>query len=125
MGVATITRRLVHALALSALLGTVLACAPARAADLISARLKPGDHRAAIPAHFLGISMEFRQMTPEWDGTGPDGINPAFLGILRNLAVDRQGAPVMRIGAGTADATWWNPFSRPKPKGVAFDLMPG
>ena len=72
----------------------------------------------AVPAPFLGLSME-------WTSVAPFG-GPARAGDRRAAAARRgrrgRAAP-LRIGGASAEESWWNPtHRRPRPPDVRHDI---
>jgi hypothetical protein len=56
-------------------------------------------------------------------GALPLGYNPVLVRLLKNLEV-LQGPPLIRIGGGSVNATWYNPDGFPRPAGISYDLTP-
>ncbi len=73
----------------------------------------------AIPAGFVGLSMEFRALEA-YAGQDPRAINPVFEQLIRNLAPGQQ--PVLRIGGDSTDWTWWPVPRTVRPPGVKYVL---
>ena len=74
----------------------------------------------AVPAPFLGLSMEWTSVAPYG---GP--ARPAIVALLRRLEA-AAGAPLpLRIGGASGEESWWNPSDRgPRPPGVRHDIDP-
>jgi hypothetical protein len=74
----------------------------------------------AVPATFLGLSMEATSVAP-FGGPGRAGI----VRLLRRLEVAR-GAPMpVRVGGASADETWWDPSGRrPHPPTIRHAIGP-
>jgi hypothetical protein len=73
----------------------------------------------AIPAGFVGLSMEFRALEA-YGGQDPRALNPVFEQLIRNLAPGQQ--PVLRIGGDSTDWTWWPVPHMVRPRGVKYVL---
>jgi hypothetical protein len=75
----------------------------------------------AVPAGFVGISMEYKGLEAY---TGSDAATPdlGFLQLLRNLSPG--GGAVLRIGGDSSDWTWWPSPGVTKPEGVKLSLTP-
>jgi hypothetical protein len=92
---------------------------------IVRGAIDPHGPKTPLPQHFLGVSLEYRDVLPSI-GTpastgGPDQV---FARLLRNLGDAGNGAPVIRLGGATQDAAWWNPDARPRPPGITFDIKP-
>ena len=92
-----------------------------RGPPLVRATVNPAAHATKVARHFLGISAEYRGLLRAL-GHPQAGVNPVLAQLLANLATEGQGAPVLRIGGGTADSAWWNPAGLPQPNGIEIDL---
>ena len=79
-----------------------------------------GSPARAVPAPFLGLSME-------WTSVGSYGgpARPGIVALLRRLEA-ASGAPLpLRIGGASGEESWWNPSRRgPPPPGVRHDIDP-
>jgi Glycosyl hydrolase family 79 C-terminal beta domain len=75
----------------------------------------------AIPAGFLGLSLEY-QAVEAYAGADPLDVNPVLERLIRNLTPGQ--APVLRIGGDSADWTWWPLPGVSRPPGVSFTLTP-
>lgn len=71
---------------------------------------------------FVGLSLEYSALHV-YTGRDPLQVNPVFEALVRNLAPGQ--APVLRIGGGSADATWWPIHGLLPPGGVDYRLTPG
>lgn len=72
-----------------------------------------------IPAGFLGLSMEFKDLYA-YAGKDPHAINPVFVQLMKNLA---NGQDVqLRIGGDSTDWTWYPYGSAKRPNGVRYSL---
>ena len=76
----------------------------------------------AIPAGFLGLSLEYFAI-PAYAGANPSAVDPVFVQLIRNLAGGNP--PELRIGGDTTDRTWWPVPDTPTPAGVTSTLTPG
>jgi hypothetical protein len=101
---------------------------PARATVLtIPARatvLTIGGPAAAPPIApgFLGFSFEYFAI-PSYAGDDPQAIDPLFVRLIRNLTGGEP--PVLRIGGGTTDSTWWPAPGVRRPAGATYELTRG
>lgn len=75
-----------------------------------------------IPRSFLGFSVEY-QGVPSYTGA-PGFPNDAFGRLVGYLAASGNGPPVLRVGGGSTDDSWWNPAHRPRPRGIVYDITP-
>jgi hypothetical protein len=75
----------------------------------------------AIPAGFLGLTMEFRGLE-ESVGQNPKALDPAFLALLRDISPNQTR--VLRIGGDSTDWTWWPVPRMVRPPGVKYNLSP-
>jgi hypothetical protein len=75
----------------------------------------------AIPAGFLGLSLEFASIEP-YAGVDPAALDPVFEQLIRNLTPGQK--PVLRIGGDSADSSWWPVPGITRPPGVAYTLTP-
>jgi hypothetical protein len=73
----------------------------------------------AIPSGFLGLSLEYKAIEG-YAGTNPQAINPVLVQLIRNLSPNQ--APVLRIGGGSTDHTWWPVAGFRQPPGVNYVL---
>lgn len=76
----------------------------------------------AIPRGFVGFSLEYPAV-PAYAGAAPNPADPVFTQLVRN--VTPGGAPVIRIGGDSTDATWWPVAGRSRPRGISYSLTPG
>ena len=79
----------------------------------------PSATGAAIPAGFVGLSLEYPAV-PAYAGSDPSSLDPVFVQLVRNLAPGQ--APVLRIGGDSADRTWWPTAAVTRPAGVTFAI---
>jgi hypothetical protein len=105
------------ALVLAAVAAALAGGGPAPPARVTVDTAAPG---RAVPATFLGISMEATSVAP-YGGPGRAGI----VRLLRRLEAVR-GAPLpLRIGGASADETWWDPTGRrPRPPTIRHAIGP-
>jgi Glycosyl hydrolase family 79 C-terminal beta domain len=102
------------------LLASIATPSPAATANVLTVG-GPATSRA-IPAGFLGLSLEYFAI-PAYAGTNPSTINPVFVQLVRNLAGGNP--PELRIGGDTTDRTWWPIAGMRTPAGVNNALTPG
>lgn len=76
-------------------------------------------HGRAIPAGFVGLSLEFSAIKA-YAGADPALTNPVFEQLIRNLTPGQQ--PVLRVGGDSADWTWWPVPGFARPPGVTYTL---
>jgi hypothetical protein len=74
-----------------------------------------------IPRGFLGLSMEYTSLE-RFTGTDPAALDPVFLQLVRNLMPAQT--PVLRVGGGSTDHTWYPVPRMRKPGGVSYALTP-
>ncbi len=74
-----------------------------------------------IPSGFVGLSIELNAIE-RYAGTDPNGINPVFLQLVRNLAPGQ--APVLRLGGDSTDWAWWPAPGLRRPAGASVTLTP-
>ena len=74
----------------------------------------PGASGPAVPAGFLGLSIEYPALEA-YAGSDPSSLDPVFEQLVRNLAPGQ--APVLRIGGNSADRTWWPTAGVQRPPG--------
>ncbi len=58
----------------------------------------------AIPAGFLGLSLEYSAVSA-YAGRDPSAVDPVFEQLIRNLTPGQR--PVLRIGGDTTDWSWY------------------
>ncbi len=117
---------LVAAVALAAVAGSSAGnaaghAATARPAAAVAVNVASTPVSQAIPAGFLGISMEYRGLEI-YTGSNPGAVDSAFVQLLRNLSP--SGGAVLRIGGDSSDWTWWPVPGVIQPQGVKYDLGP-
>jgi hypothetical protein len=94
--------------------------AAAKTATAVERTIGPAG--APVPRSFAGFSIEY---TSALDYFGaPGNPNQAFVQLLRTLGASGTGAPTIRLGGNSGDASWWNPDGRPRPPAVDTDLTP-
>ncbi len=77
----------------------------------------------AVPPSYTGMSIEYRSV-PDYIGAR-GRVNPVFAELMKTLARAGNGAPTLRFGGDSSDATWWNPGGAPRPPGIVTDIGPG
>ncbi|MEP6954488.1 MAG: glycosyl hydrolase family 79 C-terminal domain-containing protein, partial [Solirubrobacteraceae bacterium] len=77
---------------------------------------------APVPPNYTGMSIEYRSV-PDYIGQGGK-VNTIFAELMRTLARAGNGAPTLRFGGDSSDATWWNPTGQPRPPGIVTDITP-
>jgi hypothetical protein len=88
--------------------------------DNDAANVDPSAPGVAVPADFLGISVEWDNV-PDYLGDGAGAANAVTVQLLRNFAAEAH-RPGVRIGGNSEDESWWNPAGLPRPHGVTIDL---
>ena len=73
----------------------------------------------AVPAGFLGLSIEFPGVE-DYAGENPAALDPAFVRLIRDLSPGQEG--VLRIGGDSTDWTWWPVPHMSRPGGIRYDL---
>jgi hypothetical protein len=81
-----------------------------------------GSAGPAVPQSFAGLSIEYTSATDYFGAPGKP--NEAFIQLLRTLGASGVGAPTIRLGGNSGDASWWNPDGLARPPGVETDLTP-
>lgn len=94
---------------------------PATARTLISTTIDPNARGVAVARDFLGFSLEYRSAVAAL-GTPATNYSPAFNGLVKGLQRPGLGSPLVRLGAASADDTWWNPTGLPRPEGIELDM---
>jgi hypothetical protein len=87
--------------------------------DVAVVSVSPSAGGPAIPAGFLGLSLENTAILP-YAGNDPKRIDPVFLQLVRNLTPDQS--PVLRIGGDSTDWAWYPVPGLSKPNGVRVTL---
>ncbi len=113
-------RSLLVSIAVGLVLASVAHAGPAATTTVLTVG-GPATNRA-IPAGFLGLSIEYFAI-PAYAGTDSSAINPVFVQLIRNLSPGQT--PQLRIGGDTTDRTWWPIPGTPTPAGVNETLTPG
>jgi hypothetical protein len=99
--------------AVIAVLLAALAAAPGAHAATVTA--DPERLGKKVPRSFLGLSVE-------WDSLDVYATRLARLErLLRPIARSQRGL-ALRVGGNSADASWWNPTGRRRPRIVLHDL---
>lgn len=102
--------------------GPVADAAAARSVRL-STTIDSRERGARVARSFVGFSMEYRDAVVK-AGHVATGASPVFVGLARGLT-NGNGAPMVRVGGGSSDETWWNPERETRPRGIYFDLDTG
>jgi hypothetical protein len=86
--------------------------------------LRLGVPGRALPAGFLGLSLEF-QAVRAYTGTDPHAVNPVFAALVRGLSPGQR--PVLRIGGDSTDVSWAPApgVTPPRFAGYRYPLTPG
>jgi hypothetical protein len=110
-------------LALAIALATLAAAAPAGAArpPLVTADTNTAVRGAPLARSFLGFSQEYN-LAATWLGTPKTGLNPLLVNVYRHFSGYGSGPPVLRLGGGSSDNSWWNPSLKPRPRGIYFGI---
>jgi hypothetical protein len=108
--------------ALLAAVGLLAGSAPGAAAKPGVVKRTIGSTGAPVPRSFAGFSIEYPS-TLDYFGT-PGKPHEAFIQLLRTLGEGGTGAPTIRLGGNSGDASWWNPDGAARPAGVDTDLTP-
>jgi hypothetical protein len=90
--------------------------------DATAITIPSGAPGRAVPAGFLGFSLEYPAVTA-YAGADPAAANPVFEQLIRNLTPGQR--PVLRIGGKSADSTWWPVPGIARPPGASYTLGPG
>jgi hypothetical protein len=77
---------------------------------------------APVPRSFAGFSIEYPSAL-DYFGT-PGHPHQEFIELLRTLGARGTGAPTIRLGGQSGDASWWNPDGLARPPAVDTDLTP-
>jgi Glycosyl hydrolase family 79 C-terminal beta domain len=110
-----------------ATIGALLIMAPGAGratADVptISATVSDAPTGQAMPAGFLGLSLEYKAIH-QYTGRNPLAINPVMVQLIKDLNPGQS--PVLRIGGDSTDWTWW-PMRGVIPRGgVSYALTKG
>jgi hypothetical protein len=76
---------------------------------------------APLPDGFVGLSLEF-STPPLWASDHGRSVSPVLVQLIRNL--DPGGHPVIRIGGGSTERSWWPVKGMARPPGVSYALTP-
>jgi hypothetical protein len=99
------------------LLPLAVALCAAPAAPAATVNVDPERLGKKVPRSFLGLSVE-------WDSLDTYARRaPALRRLLAPIARSQRGL-ALRIGGNSADASWWNPTGRRRPRIVLHDLGP-
>lgn len=100
------------------ILAAVIGSAAAGDASAATVSVDPARLGQSVPRSFLGLSVE-------WDSVEAYGRSAPELARLLGPLARSQGGLSLRIGGNSADASWWNPAGRRKPRIVQHDLDAG
>jgi hypothetical protein len=80
--------------------------------------------KVAIPRHFIGVSFDLVDTLGAIGSPGTTGgrVDAPLARLFRNITDAGNGAPILRIGAGSADHAWWDPDGAPQPLGITYDI---
>jgi hypothetical protein len=81
----------------------------------ISARGRP------LPNSFLGFSQEYDQLLA-WSGIPATGVDTPLVNLFATLTSAGSGPPLIRVGGGTTDGSWFNPTRDPRPPGIYYSI---
>jgi hypothetical protein len=74
----------------------------------------------AVPASFLGLSMEWTSVAP-FGGPGRAGV----VALLRRVEAAGGSPLTLRVGGASGEEAWWNPdHRRPRPRTILHDIDP-
>jgi hypothetical protein len=79
----------------------------------------PGVPGRAVPASFLGVSMEWTSVEPFGDTA-----RPGVVKVMRRIEAAGRSPVPLRVGGASAEEAWWNPAGRPRPRTVLHDIGP-
>lgn len=114
---------IVAALGLASLGSPIAHAAPrAQTADTLVATVSATPTGQAMPAGFIGVSLEYRALHL-YTGRDPRAIDPVLVALLKGLAPAQ--APVVRIGGDSTDGTWWPIRGMLAPGGIYYQLTKG
>jgi hypothetical protein len=110
--------------ALLAAVGLLAGGASAAAANRPVAPIKRtiGSASVPVPGSFTGFSIEYPSAL-DYFGT-PGHPHQEFIQLLRTLGEGGAGAPTIRLGGNSGDASWWNPDGLARPPAIDTDLTP-
>jgi Glycosyl hydrolase family 79 C-terminal beta domain len=105
---------------------------PLRSDEVVVASIDTEHPSLSIPHEFSGFSLEYPDLKnftgQRATGTtfnqvlNNPGFNPIFTQLLKNLAIYKNGWPMVRIGGNSTDESWWNPTLRSRPLGIKNDI---
>ena len=93
--------------------------APMRVSRILTVRA--GARGEAIPAGFLGLSMEYPTLE-RYAGTDPGAPDPVFVQLVRNLSPGQR--PVLRVGGVSTDHAWSPIAGVPAPPWARYTFDP-
>jgi Glycosyl hydrolase family 79 C-terminal beta domain len=105
---------------------------PLSSDEVVAASIDTEHPSLTIPYAFNGLSIEYSDLK-NFTGqraTGSTfnqilnspGFNPFFTQLLKNLAIYKNGWPMVRVGGNSSDESWWNPTLLPRPLGIKHDI---
>ncbi len=94
---------------------------PLRSDEVVAASIDTENPSLSIPREFSGFSLEYPDLK-NFTGQRETGLNPIFSQLLTNLAVYKNGWPMVRLGGNSTDESWWNPTLRSRPLGIKNDI---
>jgi Glycosyl hydrolase family 79 C-terminal beta domain len=105
---------------------------PLSSEEVVTANIDTEHPSLSIPYAFSGFSIEYSDLK---NFTGQrakgstfnqvlsdPGFNPIFTRLLKNIAVYKNGWPMVRLGGNSTDESWWNPTLLPRPLGITNDI---
>jgi hypothetical protein len=79
--------------------------------------------KTLVPRHAVGLSIEYADVLNALGSPATTGqANAPLARLFQNITDAGNGAPMLRLGGGTADESWWNPNGKPRPDGINYDL---
>ncbi len=98
------------------------AASPTQTADTVSASVSATPTGPAMPAGFVGVSVEYRALHL-YTGRDPRAVDPVLIALLKGLVPGQS--PVLRIGGDSTDGTWWPIPGTLPPGGIYYRLTDG
>jgi Glycosyl hydrolase family 79 C-terminal beta domain len=105
---------------------------PLSSDEVVAASIDTEHPSLSISHEFSGFSLEYPDLKnftgQRATGTtfnqvlNNPGFNPIFTQLLKNLAIYKNGWPMVRIGGNSTDESWWNPTLRSRPLGIKNDI---
>lgn len=75
---------------------------------LLTATVDPRSSGRTVPEHFQGFSLEWPTVRI-FAGSEAFGLNGPNMELIRLITNEGRSAPVLRIGGGSSDLTYWDP----------------